>query len=73
MVEDQMRATLETKANIYSHHHCLPNKSPGNIMQSFVANAENSTVFALFQYDLLDMLFTASSHSNLLAILLLST
>jgi hypothetical protein len=49
IVEDHIKAILETKANIYSHHHCFPNNNPGKIIQSFVINAKNSTVFALFQ------------------------
>ena len=48
-VEDHINARLENKANIYSHHHCLPNSSPGNIIQSFVIKAKNSMVFGLFQ------------------------
>lgn len=49
MVDDHIRAKLETKANINSHHHCFPNKRPGNIMQSLVIKAKNSTLLALFQ------------------------
>jgi hypothetical protein len=51
-VEDQIRAKLDTNANIYSHHHCFPNNSPGKIIDIFVINAKNSTVFGLFQYSL---------------------
>jgi hypothetical protein len=49
IVEDHTKAKLEIKANIYSHHHCLPNNNPGNIIDNFVINAKNSTVFALVQ------------------------
>lgn len=49
IVDDHIRAKLETKANINSHHHCFPNKSPGNIIQSLVIKAKNSTLLALFQ------------------------
>jgi hypothetical protein len=65
-VEDQINAKLETKANIYSHHHCLPSNSPGKIIQSFVIKAKNSTVLGLFQYALSDMFFMASTHSKCL-------
>jgi hypothetical protein len=65
-VEDQINAKLETKANIYSHHHCLPSNNPGKIIQSLVIKAKNSTVFGLLQYALSDIFFMASTHSKCL-------
>lgn len=50
MVEVKIRARLEARANINSHQNCLPNKSPGNIIISFVENAQNSIILVLFQY-----------------------
>lgn len=51
MVDVSISAMLESKAKMYSHHHCLPNSNPGKIMHIFVANAQASTAFTLFQYE----------------------
>jgi hypothetical protein len=64
-VADQISARLDTNANMYSHHHCLPNRRPGNIIDIFVIKAINSTVFGLFQYFLSNIVFKAAYHSNL--------
>ena len=50
IVEVKIKAKLEAKANTNNHHHCLPNKRPGNIIASFVENAQNSIMLVLFQY-----------------------
>ena len=42
-------AKLDAKANKYSHHHCLPNSSPGKMMHILVAKAQASTVFTFVQ------------------------
>ena len=52
-VELQTRSILDASAKRYNHQNCTPNKSPGNIITSFVINAKNSTVLALFQYSFL--------------------
>ena len=49
-VDDHIRAKLETRAKIYSHHHWRPNRRPGKMMQILAVKAKNSTVFGLFQY-----------------------
>lgn len=49
IVEVATNATLETKAKMYSHHHCLPNSNPGKMMTIFVANEIASTVLTLVQ------------------------
>lgn len=64
-VDDQINARLETDAKMYSHHHCLPNSKPGNIIDIFVINAKNSTVFGLSQYSLCLIVFSAFIHSVL--------
>jgi len=69
MVDDQISARLETKAKIYSHHHCFPNNKPGKIIHTFVIKAKNSTVFGLFQYFLSNMDLSASIHCVLKFIL----
>ena len=51
IVEVKIKARLDTRANINSHHHCLPNKRPGKIIASFVEKAQNSIMLVLFQYD----------------------
>lgn len=51
-VEVHIRAKLDSIANKYSHHHCMPNKRPGNIIAILVIKAKNSIVFSLFQYEL---------------------
>ena len=51
MVEVKIRARLEARANINSHQNCTPKSSPGNIIASFVENAQNSIILVLFQYD----------------------
>jgi hypothetical protein len=48
-VDDHINAALDTSAKMYSHHHCLPNNKPGNIIDIFVIKAKNSTVLGLFQ------------------------
>jgi hypothetical protein len=48
-VDVQIKAKLEARAKIYSHHHCLPNSSPGNIIIILVINAKNSIELGLFQ------------------------
>jgi hypothetical protein len=48
-VADHIRARLETRAKMYSHHHWRPNKRPGTMMQILAMKAKNSTVFGLFQ------------------------
>jgi hypothetical protein len=48
-VDDQMSATLDMTAKIYSHQNCLSNSSPGKIIAIFVANPQASTVFAFVQ------------------------
>lgn len=48
-VDDHIKAKLETNANIYSHQNCTPNINPGNIIISFVENAQNSIMFTLVQ------------------------
>jgi hypothetical protein len=57
-VDDQISARLETNAKTYSHHHCLPNNKPGNIMDIFVMKAKNSTVLGLSQYFLLNIVLS---------------
>jgi hypothetical protein len=49
MVEVKIRARLEARANINSHQNCTPKSSPGNIIASFVENAQNSIILVLFQ------------------------
>jgi len=51
-VDVNINARLEARANINSHQNCLPNKSPGNIIASFVEKAQNSIILTLLQYDL---------------------
>ena len=63
LVEDHINNNDDTNAKMYSHHHCLPNIRPGKIIDSFVANAQNSTVLGLFQYLIFFMVLMASSHS----------
>lgn len=46
------RTTLERRAKIYSHHHCLPKRRPGKIIEILVANEIASTVLTRSQYDL---------------------
>jgi predicted ATP-dependent Lon-type protease len=48
-VEDQIKAILEIIANMYNHHHCLPNSSPGNIIAILVAKPQASTVLTFVQ------------------------
>lgn len=48
-VDVHIKAKLEARANIYSHHHCLPNNKPGKMIEIFVINAQNSIELALFQ------------------------
>lgn len=69
-VDDQISARLDTNAKMYSHHHCLPNSKPGNMIDIFVIKAKNSTVFGLFQYSLCFIVFSAFSHSVLNFILI---
>ena len=64
-VELQTRERLDTKANIKSHHICTPKIKPGKIIKSFTKKAKNSTVFALFQYSFLFMVFNATIHGIL--------
>ena len=64
-VDDHINATLDTRAKMYSHHHCLPNNKPGNIIDIFVIKAKNSTVFGLLQYSLCLIVFNALIHSVL--------
>jgi hypothetical protein len=64
-VDDQINARLDTRANMYSHHHCLPNNKPGNIIDIFVMKAKNSTVLGLSQYFLCLIVFRALIHSVL--------
>jgi hypothetical protein len=63
LVDDHINANDDISANIYSHHHCFPNSSPGNMIDSFVVNAQNSTVLGLFQYFLLPIVLRASIQS----------
>ena len=65
-VEDHTKEMLDTNANMYNHHHCFSNKSPGKIIASFVIKAKNSTVLGLVQYFKLSIVFKASSHSSLI-------
>jgi hypothetical protein len=48
-VDVSIKATLEARANMYSHQNCTPRISPGNIIINFVENAQNSMVFVIFQ------------------------
>ncbi len=63
-VEDQIKDKLDTNAKIYNHQNCAPNSKPGKIMSNFVANAQNSTVFALVQYDFCFMDLIATIHAK---------
>jgi hypothetical protein len=63
LVDDHIKDNDDINAKMYSHHHCFPNSSPGNMIDSFVANAQNSTVLGLFQYFLLPIVLRASIHS----------
>lgn len=65
IVDDHINAKLDANAKIYSHHHCLSNNNPGNIIDIFVIKAKNSTVLGLFQYSLWNIVFSAFSHSVL--------
>jgi len=49
-VDDQIKARLEARAKIYSHHHCLPNSRPGIMIASFVPKPHASTTLAECQY-----------------------
>jgi hypothetical protein len=49
MVDVRIKDKLEIKANIYSHHHCLPSKRPGIIISNLVEKAKNSIVFTVLQ------------------------
>jgi hypothetical protein len=51
IVDVKIKAELEIKATMYSHHHCFSNIKPGIIIASFVEKEKNSIVFTLFQYD----------------------
>jgi hypothetical protein len=51
-VEVRIKARLETRANMYSHQNWIPRINPGNMIISFVENAQNSMVFVIFQYSL---------------------
>jgi hypothetical protein len=50
IVEVNISAKLDARANINNHHHCLPNKRPGKIIASLVEKAQNSIILVLFQY-----------------------
>lgn len=52
IVDVNINAKEETRANIYNHHHCFSNNNPGTIMHSFVEKAQNSIELTLFQYSL---------------------
>lgn len=65
-VDVQIKDRLETKAKTKSHHTCTPKINPGKIIKSLVENAKNSTVFALFQYSFLCIVFSATTHCVLL-------
>lgn len=58
-VDDQISAMLEAIAKIYSHHHWVPKRRPGKMINSFVEKPHASTMLGLFQYSLSDILFTA--------------
>jgi hypothetical protein len=49
IVDVKISVKLEHNANIYSHHHCLPNNSPGKIIAIFVAKDKASIKLTLFQ------------------------
>lgn len=65
-VDVQIKDRLETKAKTKSHHTCIPKINPGKIIKSLVKKAKNSTVFALFQYSFLCIVFSAITHCILL-------
>jgi hypothetical protein len=48
-VDVHIKAKLEARANMYNHHHCLPNNKPGKMIEIFVINAQNSIELGLFQ------------------------
>jgi hypothetical protein len=59
LVEVQIRLKLETIANIYSHHHCFPNRRPGKIIAIFVEKPNASMMFTFVQYPVDDIVFNA--------------
>lgn len=49
MVDVSIRARLDTRANIYNHHHCTPKRRPGIMMASFVIKAQASMILVFVQ------------------------